>query len=166
MTLQDLAELGQLTVSIVGLLVIVLQIQHVLRSIHGTTQDSMYAHYTEVGKLLLSRPELRPYFYERKKLVAEDDKKLRDEIDLMSEAILGLIEHAAVQEDNLPDNAWRECWWRYAKERLEKGTELRRFFDENKEWYTADMGEVVRLIDAKEEPAPRRTSGLAAFCKS
>ena len=58
-----------------------------LLSQKAATQDRIYAHYTEICKLFMQNPQLRPYFYDRKELLA-DDPHLRTQIDVMSETIL------------------------------------------------------------------------------
>ena len=164
----NFAELTQAVVSLIGLGIIIWQISHLIRNIQGTTQSSIYEHYTEVSSALLSRPHLWPYFYDKKELPVsqgEEYEKLRAEIDLMSEMVLGLIEHAVLQERNLPRDAWKNCWWPYAKERLRKGTEMRAFFDRNEEWYTDALCALVTMIDQHREPKLAGVRGFVETCK-
>ena len=93
------------------------------RNVQGSTQDRLYAQYTEICKLFVDKPHLRPYFYdnEPKPIVCPADRpSLGGEIDAMSETILGLIERAIVQHANLPRDSWRNCWQPYAIERVKK----------------------------------------------
>jgi hypothetical protein len=77
----------------------------------------------------MQKPYLRPYFYDEKPFRSEPNNLyLKEEVDLMSEAILALIEHATVQRKNLPTDQWENCWLPYSRERWKKSTELRRFF--------------------------------------
>jgi hypothetical protein len=161
----SLAEVVQALVAFFGFWFVCYQILHLGKSIRGVTQDSLYTHYTEVGNWFLQKPYLRPYFYNDK--IFEPDlgnAYLRDEIALMSEAILSLIEHAVLQRANLPKDSWERCWRQYARDRLEKSTETRRFFEANKEWYADALRDMVASlieeIENSEQKKPSRPSAL------
>jgi hypothetical protein len=103
--LLDWSPFIQAVVAFVGFLVVVWQLVDLRRNVQGTTQDSLYVHYSEICKLFLEKPYLRPYFYENEAKPVScpvDRPSLKDEIDGMSEMILGLIEHAIMQQANLP----------------------------------------------------------------
>jgi hypothetical protein len=80
----------------------------------------------EICKLLMQNDHLRPYFYadERVSEHGHNRSKVRAEVDAMSEAICGLIEHCVVQRRNLPRTGWKGCWLPYAQERIAKSSEL------------------------------------------
>lgn len=150
-----LAAAVQAFASVLAFLVIIFQLWMLIRNIRGATHDRIYAHYMEVCKLLMQKPYLRPYFYD-KQVVSDADTTLKAEVEIMSEAIMGLIEHAVVQKRNMPRRSWRDCWKPYAQERLAKSVDLRKFFDQNKEWYTkmlrdevADLTRGLRTEEAK-----------------
>jgi hypothetical protein len=129
-------------VTLVGFLVVVWQLLDLRRNIQGATHDRLYAHYSDICKLFLEKPYLRPYFYENeaKPISCPADRpSLNDEIDGMSEMILGLIEHAIMQHDNLPPDSWDNCWLHYAKERVEKSQAIREFYQKNKDWYAIGL---------------------------
>ena len=129
----NLTDIAQVLISVIGFVFVIYQVVHLIRSIQGVTQDRLYAHYTEICKIFLEKPHLRPYFYE-KKVCAETeacDAKLQAEIEAMSEVILGLIEHSVLQRNNLPDDAWKNCWEPYARERIKKSIEIKKFFAPN-----------------------------------
>jgi hypothetical protein len=150
------ATVVQATVSVVGFLFVLgqlklvrLQLRLVRRNIRGTTQDSLYAHYTEVCKLFLDKPDLRPYFYDKKPKPISclvDRPYLNEEIDAASEMILGLIEHAIMQRKNLPDDSWSHCWQPYAKERVEKSPTIQKFYTDNKRWYAQELQDQINQI--------------------
>jgi hypothetical protein len=109
---------------------------------------------------------LRPYFYDNEVFEPDSDNAyLREEIDLMSEAILSLIEHAVLQRINLPKDSWAHCWRQYARDRIEKSVETRKFFELNKEWYADALREMVdtliKEIDNPEQRKPSRPFGGA-----
>jgi hypothetical protein len=131
----------QAIVSAVAFGVLIYQIFEIARGIRGVTHDSLYGHYNEVCRIFIEKPYLRPYFYENATYQGPDPQHpyLREEIDATSEAICGVIEHAVIQRGNLGDASWSGCWMPYARERLQRSPELRKFFDPNKDWYTHAM---------------------------
>src|SRR6266849_437911 len=141
MRLDDLvtwAPVAQTVVAVVGFAFIIWQLIFLRREVLGATQDGLYEHYSEICKLFLARPHLRPYFYdnEPKPISSPADRpSLNDEIEAMNEMILGLIEHAVVQRTNLPGDSWSHCWRPYAIERVQKSQTIRKFYEENKRWY-------------------------------
>jgi hypothetical protein len=153
-----LAAVIQALAAVVGFLFITMQLR-------GATHDRLYAHYTEIVKLFMQYPELRPYFYESganaaKALTPEEQSR----IAFMSEAILGLVEHAVLQKWKMPRDAWTHCWCPYALERLEKSEEMQKFFDTSAHWYSRQMRRQMtslrRQLD-RNRAAKARTSGLA-----
>ena len=151
----------QAAASVMGFCFVGWQIAFLRKNIRGATQDRLYAHYMEVCKLLFQNGHLRPYFYEDERVpeLGPNRPKLRAEVDMMSEAICGLIEHCVVQRRNLPPAGWRGCWLPYAQERVGKSSELAQFFEANQVWYTRKMRRAMRKILAKRSPA---TDGLTA----
>jgi hypothetical protein len=151
----------QALASIIGFAVIGYQVIHLRKNIRGATQDRLYAHYTEICKSLMQKPHLYPYFYERKTLSPasslDTEENLRYEIDLMSETILGLIEHSCLQQKNLPKDSWKNCWLPYALERLDKSPAIEKFFNPNQGWYTSALCSVVNEFYAKKR-RPKPTS--------
>jgi hypothetical protein len=149
----NLASVVQAGASVFGFLYVGYQLWQARRNIRGGTEHTLYAHYTEVCKLLMGKPYLRPFFYEKKIMASADatNPHLREEIDMMSEAILGLIEHSALHEKNLPGNTWKNCWMPYAYERLDKSTEMQNFFQPNRAWYTNTLRCVIDGYFAKAE---------------
>lgn len=123
------------------------QIEQLNRGIRGETHSRLYDHYLKVTERLAEQSKLRPYFYNPDKELKEDDAgyaDLREEIDMMCEIIAGLLEHAAVQEENLPKDSWEACWKAYTIERFAKSVELRKFFRDNYEWYAESFRRVVK----------------------
>ena len=152
MELHDLvtwSPVVQGTVSLVGFGLVLWQLIVLRRNVQGSTQDRLYAQYTEICKLFLDRPYLRPYFYDNEPKPGScppDHPSLSGEIDAMSETILGLIEHAIVQHANLPGDSWKNCWQPYAIERVKKSQTIRKFYEENNHWYAKALRKQIELI--------------------
>lgn len=142
------ADVIQAIVAVVGFGAVIWQIRRLKRTVQGETHGKLYTHYLEVNKLFLERPHLRPYFYEGNVLNEPDDNqpRLRQELDIMCEVVLGLLEHAVLQKINLPNDSWKNCWMTYVRDRYHKSPELTRFFDANRKWYAKALCD---LIDGK-----------------
>jgi hypothetical protein len=174
---KDLAEWAQVVqagIALLGIGFIIYQIYHLRESIrhlrdsiYGTTQDSLYAHYMEINKLFMEHPHLRPYFYANARKPQPDKQTIApgstitnetvvQQIDFMSEAILGLVEHAVLQQQNVPEDAWTHCWRPYAIERVERSEALSGFFDPNAHWYTSKMREEMKSIKWQAEENKKR----------
>ena len=154
-----LAPVVQAGVSLVGFGLVFWQLIVLRRNVEGATQDRLYAHYTEICKLFIANPHLRPYFYNSEPAPdanPTDRPALRHEIDAMSETILGLIEHAVVQHANLPSDSWSHCWQPYAVERVLKSEPVRKFYKENKDWYAATLRKQIEIILADADRKGRR----------
>lgn len=136
----------QLLISSVGFALLIRQITLLNRGIQGDTHSKLYNHYLKVNDLLSKKPELRPYFYDGKPLEegSPGHENVLAEIEMRSEIILGLLEHAAVQKNNLPADSWEHCWSAYTYERFKKSPELQKFFRNNYHWYAGSFCEVVR----------------------
>jgi len=135
----------QIVISIAGFTLVWWQIKQLNRSIAGDTHSKLYDHYLKVTELLSQKPALRPFFYEGVELERgfPGYADLRAEIEMTCEIILGLLEHAAVQEKNLPKETWETCWKAYTHERFEKSPELQKFFKDNRKWYAEPFRKVV-----------------------
>ena len=154
-----IAALIQMLASIVGLPVLIYQVWKLRNSLEGATQDRLYAHYTEICKLFIAHPELRPYFYEQseaitpERAVTPEQAQASDEtrVAFMCETILGLVEHAVLQKKNLPGDAWKHCWRPYAIERLEQSKALEKFFQPNAHWYSHRMCKEMQSMQSELE---------------
>ena len=141
-----LAAVIQAVVSVIGFLTIMIQLRLLRKNLQGATQDRLYAHYTEICKLFMGKPHLRPYFYDQVPLLDSDKPELKAEVEFMSEAIWGLVEHAFVQKKNVPSYAWKKCWKLYFIERFNKSIVFRNYFEQNSEWYVEELSEVVKTL--------------------
>jgi hypothetical protein len=138
MALSDAIGLIQALISLFGFGAVAFSLLMANRNTKGATHDRVYAHYHNVCSIFVEHPELRPYFYSNK---SDDGSNpaLTAKIDATSEAILGLIEHAVVQRENMPTHSWERCWEPYARERVLKSDMLQQFFRNNRLWYTTQM---------------------------
>jgi hypothetical protein len=153
------ANAVQAMASVIGFFVLFVQVRHLRNNIRGATHDRLYAHYNDVCKELMKKPELYPYFYGElpyppdinnaackiKTLDAPDtNKTVSNEVKILSEMICGVIEHAKVQEKNLPLDSWMNCWLLYSLDRIDRSPSVHKFFKENSNWYTPSVKKVLR----------------------
>jgi len=145
------ASVVQAGASVIGFFYVGYQLWQARLNIRAATEHTLYNHYTDICKLFIAKPYLRPFFYDNVTMTELDKKKrhLREEIDMMSEAVLGLIEHSVLHEKNLPGDTWVNCWMPYMYERLYRSTELYNFFYPNRSWYTKALRCAVEEYTAK-----------------
>ena len=127
-----------------GFLFVFWQVYQLKRGIQGETHSKLYEHYLKVTEMLLDAEEDRSYFYVEGAAASKNiESKPPDRVDMLSEVILGLLEHAAVQKKNLPSDSWERCWQAYTYERFDRSPALRKFFEKNKNWYAESFLQVI-----------------------
>lgn len=139
---------------VVGFVFIGYQIHHLRQSMLAGAHDRLEAHYVSILRIFLEKPHLHRYFYGSAVYdrLSDPEGNLRAEVDTASEAILGLLEHAWLQRANLTDESWETCWLPYARERLRKSHELRKFLRENRSWYTSGIRDLLTPHEPEHEP--------------
>jgi len=135
----------QLLATVVGFAWIIIQMRHLRRSTAGNTYASLYGEYMDVCKLFLGRPHLRPYFYDSAAVGADvpGSDPIRQEIETMCELMTGLLEHAALQQMNLPGDIWEECWKEYTNARFNQSPAMRSYWEVNQHLYAKSFRDVV-----------------------
>lgn len=169
-SLGDWAQLGQALISAAGFYFLFSQIKAVNQTIERDTHSKLYSHYLEFNKLLLEKPHLRPYFYDNRILVMNDNGKeilkLRAEIDMACEILCGLLEHAALQLENICGDAGENCWKEYTRVRFTNSVELTKYYVDNREYYTKRLQQTIKglipnLEDNLESPNAQSEAQVA-----
>jgi hypothetical protein len=121
------------------------QIKQLRQSTAGNTYASLYGEYMDVCKLFLERPQLRPYFYHPAAGAPEmpDGGEDRQKVEAMCELMTGLLEHATLQQVNIPSNIWEECWEKYTDDRFDESPAMRWYWERNRHLYAEDFRKVV-----------------------
>ena len=132
------------------------------RNIQAQTLGCLYNHYFTLCRTLLRRPHLRGYLYEGSVLKADPaDDKRRSQVDTVCEMMTGLLEHAVLQQRNIPEGSWSDCWQPYLKEMYKSSnSELAGFFRKNRHFYSTDFQNVVAPLLAtknKTSAGPEQT---------
>ena len=138
-------DVAQLVATVIGFVLVIVQLRRLRSATEGDTHADLYGQYMEVGKLFLSKPHLRPYFYESAAIdvAAPDGARTSQEVAVMCELVTSLLEHAALQEPNLPGDSWEECWKAYTYERFDCSAVLREWWRANESMYAARFRKVV-----------------------
>jgi hypothetical protein len=117
------------------------QVEQLKKAARGDTHGRLYEHYLRITEMILERKHLRALFYDGKDPgngnVDEDEK------NMVCESILGLLEHAALQERNLPSTSWKQCWEAYTLDRFAQSPVLTEFLIKNYGWYAMDFRKVA-----------------------
>ena len=132
------------------------------KQIKAQTLGTLYAHYFDVCRTLLAKPYLRPYVYDGRRIdeTLRVDESRRAEVTIICELMTGLLEQAVVQRNNVPDDAWNNCWKRFLEEMYkDRDGEMARFYRANSHFYTAEFSGIVRaLLDSKADRTIARTA--------
>jgi hypothetical protein len=156
-------EIAKLTVSIAGFFVVIVQLLYVLKALRSNTYAKLYDQYLRLNEMFLQRPHLRRHFYasfpavtsapEAAASSASVEQQL--EIDAMSEMLAGLLEHAELQRENLPD---KNCWEAYTLARFRDSAQLRQFISDHRGWYAKALHDLLKRSEVTL-PAPRERLG-------
>jgi hypothetical protein len=151
------ATVGLVGCTVVGFVFVWLQLRRVKETIQADAQDSLYGRYQGLLAMLADKPHLYPYLYEKKwPVVADPDHPhLRAELALACEAVLAVLEHAAMFENEVPGAAFGECWKPYADVRMKASVVLQKFYDKNRGIYASALRQ--HLDCAGSAPQPERS---------
>jgi hypothetical protein len=121
------------------------QIKLLRQSTAGSTYASLYGEYMDVCKLFLEKPQLRPYFYHPAAGAPEmpDGGEARQTVEVMCELMTGLLEHATLQQGNIPANIWEQCWKKYTNDRFNESPAMRSYWELNRHLYADAFRKVV-----------------------
>jgi hypothetical protein len=136
----DWVEYTKLAVSGVGTMIVVYQLYLVLRNMKSNAYAKLYDQYLKVNEIFVNKPHLRPYFNPN---VKSNSPAVVDpaEIDAMCEILVGLLEHAELQKDSMPN---KNCWTEYTKGRFEQSAALWKFLDAHPKWYADEFHALLK----------------------
>ncbi|NBV14793.1 MAG: hypothetical protein EBS07_12125 [Sphingobacteriia bacterium] len=140
MTLETVLSLISILVNIVGFYFVIRQITQQALATRGETYTSLCGLSYEILKMISDNPYLYDYFYNNKKL--ETDSEHRVQVLMCCEMIANYCDNVNLQRENIPDAVWLR-WKNFIKGQLEISTELKSFMLEYKDWYSAEMIEIL-----------------------
>ncbi len=134
-------------VGLVGFMVVTYQLIQLKIAVRSETHARLYDQAQQVIGILVSRPELRPYFYDNKSI--GPDNELHGIVMTYAEMTADYLEHIAVQKKTLPPEVW-EKWVPYIRDRYKSSEVLRNYFSVHSAEYSDE------LCDALEPPGKTR----------
>ena len=72
----------------------------------------------------------------------------------MCELMTGLLEHATLQQMNIPTSIWEECWEKYTNDRFNESPAMRLYWERNRHLYAKDFRKVVDKGKGATRKAP------------
>ena len=145
-------EAANLLLAVVGLPFLIWHVRGVHRDIEAQTINikaqtlgHLYDHYFTLCQILLQKPHLRGYLYDGDVLTdVPDNDDRRSEVDTICEFMNGLLEHAVIQQGNVPEDAWSNCWNPFLKDMYKRpDCELAKFYGRNRHFYSKHFQDVV-----------------------
>ena len=136
-------EVGKVVLPIAGFVVVFFQLRFVARTLKSNSASKLYDQYLKLNELFLGKPALRPYFYDNKPVPQQETEELKTQVASMAEAIMGILEHAALQRRNLPSKSWQQCWKTFTKDRLQTSPSMRQFYVDNEVMYAKDLRSLI-----------------------
>jgi hypothetical protein len=137
-------------VNIFGFYFVVQQIRQQALATRGETYSSLCGLSYEILKLLSDRPYLYPYFYEKKPLSENSDKRV--EILCCCEMIANYCDNTVLQRENIPEHVWKR--WRYfVCEQIANSIVLQNFLLEYREWYSLEIQIILNELQIKNHQA-------------
>lgn len=140
MSLETILSILSILVNIVGFYFVIRQITQQALATRGETYTSLCGLSYEILKMISDNPYLYDYFYNNKKM--ETDSEHRVQVLMCCEMIANYCDNVTLQRENIPDAVWLR-WKNFIKGQLEISTELKSFMLEYKDWYSAEMIEIL-----------------------
>jgi hypothetical protein len=144
-------------VALGGIFFVRRQLQQFEPTIWGDTHERLTTESFEILKVLASKPESYPYFYEGKKL--ETGSQQRVFILCAAEMLANYLEHVINQRPNMSAADWK-VWNRFLTDTLKMGPVVCDLLRERKGWYSEE------LVQFCEQVERQLTSGSVGQNKS
>lgn len=139
-TTDQLLSLIAIIVNIFGFYFVVQQIRQQALATRGDTYTNLCGLSYDILKLMVNRPKLYAYFYEKKPLPEPGDERV--EVLCCCEMIANYCDNTALQRENIPDHVWQR-WKRFVREQVAMSVVLRDFMREYREWYSPEVCEIL-----------------------
>lgn len=102
--------------------------------------ESINVAMTELSKILIDNPELRPYIYGSRKLPADDP--LRSRVLVMAEMLVDLMWHV-VHSQIFFEDAERAGWVNYFRDLAAGSDAIQRYWMARRHWYEPPVWELI-----------------------
>lgn len=143
MQLETILSVFSILVNIVGFYFVIRQITQQALATRGETYTSLCGLSYEILKMISDHPYLYDYFYKNKKLAPDSDHKVQ--VWMCCEMIANYCDNVTLQRENIPEAVWVR-WKNFIKGQLDISTELKSFMLEYKNWYSAEMIQILEDV--------------------
>lgn len=147
-TLQSIGIVIASVAAIAGLAGLIVQLRLVIRSTESQVYQGLIANSLKIDEILLERPHLRKYIYDRAPVPPADVSP--EELESFVELVVDVVDNLRIQERYIPDDA-RKGWREFTVDLLGQPAVIT-FLQSRGHWYSG-------LLAASIEPAE---NGLAA----
>lgn len=106
-------------------------------SLTANIHSQLFTSGFTVLNMLLDRPELRQFIYERRELSASDDEELRQRVKVLCEVFSDFFELVCVVMGKVADEPTWKGWIEYISDVISQSPQLRQHFRDTKHWVSA-----------------------------
>jgi hypothetical protein len=163
LNLSNAINILELLVTIFGFWLVISQLRlvrkeadAVIQSMEFTNESELYDQNADVRKIFLEHPDLRPFFFEGRKIPSTHEKFAI--AVTIAELFLNYLEQLTSKSKNLPvSQAWHE---EFLKNIFESSPLMREILDQRPERYAPDFrGYVTQLVPAQRTNDGGRVEG-------
>jgi hypothetical protein len=135
-----LLAIVSISVNITGFIFVIRQIRQQALATRGDTYANLCGLSYEIMHMMVDRPYLYPYFYEKKPLLENDEHRI--EVLCCCEMIANYCDNTALQRENIPDHVWQR-WRNFIREQISMSPALMEFMKQYRLWYSPEVGEIL-----------------------
>lgn len=143
---QALGSVGGAVISLFGFAAVTWQIRINTMTMRQSNHIAIYSNSTEIWKMIAEKSYLRPYFYDGKIMLSDDEN--RDMIFSVAELIADSFEYILIDKMLIAPEIW-EPWENYMKKIYRKSSAFREFIEINQDQYSRKL--VKLLSDSLNE---------------
>ncbi|MGW3624369.1 hypothetical protein [Streptomyces sp. NPDC000880] len=154
-TAQAWAAIGGGTVSLIGLVAVVVQLRHLVENLRSSARRATYDIGIRLKDVFIEYPHLRPYFFDNLRAPADHPESGR--IASIAELYCIYMQEIATQSGNV-SSANRTSWLSLLKSIHSSSPAVRAQLEDHFDWYSEELREAVRLVESATVVTPRPES--------
>jgi len=136
----DWVSVVQTAVAVVGFGAVLYQLNQVEKSLRSSTRSSIYSLAASLKQTMINNPELRPYFYDEKK-ISEGDPNF-DKVMLTADLFCLYLEKIATQGEGL-SSINNKAWCNYIKGVYKTCPAIRSHLIDRESWYSDELWAII-----------------------
>jgi len=134
------------------------QVEVMLEQAREDVHERLYSQSLEIMKFFAEHPEVRPYFYDNKKLASAANEMEKLKVLSTAEMVAGFMELVALQIEHQPA-AIKPRWRAYLADTYNASGVVREHLKECEGWYADDL---LRLLPAPAIEPQKKTAARDA----